>query len=47
MQKKSNNDSIKILPIKLNNNYPYNVSFILLDKNGNLVDKLKVLQTVA
>jgi len=43
MQKKSKNDSIKISPIQLGNNYPYNVSFVLLDKNGSLVDKLKII----
>ena len=42
MQKKSKNDSIKISPIQLGNNYPYNVSFVLLDENGSLVDKLKI-----
>ena len=42
MRKKSKNDSLKVLPIQLGNNYPYNVSFILLDENGSLVDKLQI-----
>lgn len=41
-RKKSKNDSVKILPIQIGNNYPYSVSFVLLDNNGSLVDKLQI-----